>query len=421
MNLRAKVFSFYLLFALGSGLIVQLILPSFFPEPCQNGLIKFLGDSVTFHQIGLDISKQLIGTHYSFSWSPHLQMPGVILGFIYAVTGIASPLWQVPINSFLLGLNAIVILRIFPQIQKRYILLFLILCTPTSMGWITQVSKDIYIGLGISCIFVGIYELIVIRKIRSFLLVNLGFFIVFIFKSHWFEVLLAGLPIVFICCFVVKSLRTRKNVVMAVATTLILFVGMKAGRVFYQNISSNQSVSADPTKSVAVGPNLNNVNFEYHELLPYIDKILIKLGYAHFRFSYMFSHASEKYYPDWKMNSASAVLSYVPYAFFLGTFDPLPWKMRWSEGLSKGALFSLLQVEMLFFYVSFFILILYFNRQSSEFKAFIVGWFLFVSLFVIVFGFVSPNMGAINRYRFPFILTLKVLAVISFYNGRKYE
>lgn len=404
---KRKIFFLFFGVTIFLSLIVQFVIPYFFPKPFEHGLMIKLGDSLGFHHLGLSLANELkINGLFSLQWKGDTQLPGVILGYFYYLTGVSSPALYIPINALFLGLTAVVLSGLI----RNYMYLALLLMTPTSLGWITQVSKDIFIVFAISCVLRGLIEYFLQEKKQGAIWYLIGAITILIVKNHYIEILLIGTVVFYLITLVQIKFRNKNNLIFIVATLVLLTGGMKIGRVYYATVAPEQKVSYTHFKDTSRN---GEVEFKYEEKLPVLDKVLIRLSYAHFNFTNIFKHGNEKYFPDWKLNSGIEVLKYMPISVIYGFLDPLPWKSRWDQGKGKGALFLILQLELLFFYLAIYVLIKYFRRQSPEFKMFIIGWTLLSAIFILVFGFASPNLGAINRYRFPFLMTLKGLALMS--------
>ena len=418
---RKGIFLFFFTFALFCGIVVQFILPQFFPSAFQNGLIIKLGDSVYFHRTAIELLQVLKTSGISsFQWYAVTQTPTVILGFLYFFTGLAVPSLYILFNALFTGLTSI----LFADFFKNYILkgweifvfIGLLSLTPTSLGWITQVSKDIFVVFAILAIFKGLFEFFLENNTRGVIWYFVGALTLLIVKNHYIEVLLIGTLLFYLICLTNAKFRNKKSLFFISITAILLGGGMKIGRVYYPSVAAKQVVSYSNLK---VESNNKDVVYEYEKLFPILDTFLIRLSYAHFNFTNLFRHGNEQYFPDWKLINTIEVLKYMPVSITLGFLDPLPWKGRWDKGFGKGSLFLLLQFEMLFFYAAIFFIIKLYKRQSPEFRTFIMAWTIFTSIFILIFGFASPNLGAINRYRFAFLMCLKVLALISWLNVKR--
>lgn len=140
------------------GLIVQKVLPIFFPSAFNNGLIIKLKDPWIFYDLAVKHAKWLRHDGLeAFDLWPNNQFPAGVLGFVMFLFDFDSPLLQIPLNAIFVGLTAVVMLGQLEswEIPKRwaYVIITLLLFTPTSISWSTQISKDVYIVFGVVCLF----------------------------------------------------------------------------------------------------------------------------------------------------------------------------------------------------------------------------------------------------------------------------
>jgi hypothetical protein len=418
---KKSVFLFFFTITVFCGVVVQFLLPQFIPSAFQNGLILKLGDSVGFHQKALIILKDLQALGISsFQWKGDTQIPAVILGFLYFFSGLVLPSFYIPFNALMTGLTSVTLVDFFKNYNLKswetIAFIALVSLTPTSLGWLTQISKDIFVIFAIVAVFKGLFEFYLNNNSRGVIWYFCGALVMLIAKNHYVEVILLGTVLFYLTCLTNAKFRTKKSFVFVSIAVLLLYGGMKIGRVYYAQIAPQQVVSY---KNLKVESNNKDVAYNYEKSIPVLDSFLIRLSYAHFNFTNIYKHGNEQYFPDWKLSNGYEVLKYMPVSLVLGFFDPLPWKGRWDKGMGKGALFLLLQIEMFFFYAAIFFIIKFYKRQTSEFKTFILAWTIFASVFIVIFGFTSPNLGAINRYRFPFLMCFKILALMSWLNVKR--
>ena len=109
---------------------------------------------------------------------------------------------------------------------------------------------------------------------------------------------------------------------------------------------------------------------------------------------------------NYKPNSTLEVLSYLPRALFVGVFSPFP--NSWNK--IKSILHLLISLESIVWYLM--ILGIFFIKKII-FKPEVIGSIIFCSILIMIFSYVTPNLGSLYRVRFSFWLFYLLLGCIG--------
>ena len=424
-NIRiSKTFLAFGFITLILGIIAQCILPLIFPEYFQHGLTTLLKDPVGFHLEAIEQAEKLRKVGWSvFDWTPQNQYPSGLLSLFYYVTGIYSPLWYLLINGLFVGLTALIIekiLKFWVVLNKwHFIGIFFIIFTTTSVGWNTQISKDVILVFAFLAILRAYIGLFLEKDYRSILYYFLGAWLIYLLKDHWLEILLSASIITFLIGLIHSGNRSKRYILQTSLITVVLIIGVTYSINYFRGVSNNSSL-AQPQVAGETDVQVRQI-FHYDSQFPLFDLFLRRLSYGRFSFLVNYSHAKENFLPNLKIESTSDALNYIPHAIQFTFFEPLPWKSRWSESRVKGLIYLFLQLEQITVYAAFLVIGLVFFKIRKVDRIIVIGLFAMILVFNLVFGFATPNLGAICRYRFPFLMILKIMAMCYWPNLRSHK
>lgn len=412
-----NIFFVVFILTIVSGLIVQLILPSFAPAAFSHGLLLSLKDPMKFHNLAVDMAARMTAEGFrAFEIAPHHQFPAGPLGFFYYVFS-PSPLWQLPLNGIFTALTGVLmfqILRLF-NVSPKFALGFILisLFTPSSMTWVPQISKDIYLIFAVLCLFRAFFGAVVENKVLLLLWILPGALLIFLVKDHWIEIFLAASIAILPLLLLARELR-QKAVFFFILVNVLVFFGFRLlSTPYHATPPTSTSGTARAGRPVeATGPIVKT--FEYESKLGFLDKGFHRLSYTRYKFLLNYAGGKETYMPDYEIKSSWDAIAYTPLALSLGMLEPFPWRMRWDQGIKKGALFTALQLEMILVYIALGVLLFSLTRLNNPDRVIILSSVLFCMVCIFVLAYVAPNTGAINRYRFPFLLVIKLIA-LGFY------
>lgn len=369
-------------------------------------------DSFIYFDLASTLANQIeMNGWRAFDWAPHAQFPAGLLGACFALSGIHSVLWQIPINIIIVGSSCFLLGKILEEFgfSRRSCLVFILifLFTPTSLMWVTQIAKDGYMVWGIICLF---YSHILIRKhlyLRSCILFIFGSWSIFFIKSFYSEIFVIAYGVGMGILLLSKSYRNLKFILLVGAIISTFLLQFQYANKYYADIPKDSEVIEIKTTEYKV----EKINFNYNSQFPMLDMFLKRLSFRHYRFHKKYAHGNEN--TEFRqLDSTIATLLYMPEAFFISLLEPLPWKIRWVFNL-KGFLYTLLQIEMFSLYFCLTLIFLgWFNLTYDE-RILLLSWFAITATFLIIYAYAAPNIGAINRYRFPFLIGIKCFGVLA--------
>jgi glycosyltransferase involved in cell wall biosynthesis len=408
---------FWLVMIMGS--IAYFILPALFPHLFENGITTFLLDPHFYHSLAIEASSL---PWSEFTFRPKGQFPAGILGLIYKITGISKPYMLLPILALMAGFTIRIITSCLDVLGVRGrwwpLLIGIILnVRPTSISWMIYPHKDAFIVPGV-LLLAWTLMAVTLRRIRlkHFVSLLLGSFLVFSSKPYFAEIFFLGtlLAIPFAWRQPASKLG-RYGRIAFFAMGLMLFASISIWEKGYSAAGESR-----PTKKGIVKENLprhvdTRNNWESIPGGKFVNKPLMALAYTRERFLFERADANTNYYPDIHLKGGWETIQYFPKALKLSFLEPLPFKSNEGSG-AKRLLFASVQIEMLLVYAA--LLFLIFSGRGTWSPAVLVCIVLALP-FLISFGVAVPNVGTINRYRFPFLILIKLAGLAALWNASR--
>lgn len=428
-NKKLEVFVLSALVILLLGLLFQFVLPLVAPQHFTDNLLNYFKDPLRFHNLAIGQSRIVEASGWgSFTWKPENQLPGGILTVFYVLTGIKLPFWYLILNSLFIGGSAVLLheylMEFKVSLKWRYLIILSLLVTPTSLPSVTQVSKDIFIVFGVVSIGYSLLCLHRMKKKQFIIFLSIGSLIIFLFKDYMIEILFLG-----VLCFIglqllIKSRRTLSFVFVCILGLSILFSETYLSARYYAN--STEQINEFQKKSITLATSplsseatiKNKEVYNYKREFPVLDIFLERLSLSNYQFLTDFPKGKENFFTESFIMSTTDALIHLPFGLSFSYFEPHPFRSRWEQGIRKGLMFTILQLEMLLAYLAYAIIFRYFFTLSHEDKMFVLGNIIICASFFLVFGFSVPNLGAMNRYRFPFLVLMKLVALYVWANKR---
>ena len=413
-------FSLGFLLVTALGIISHFIFPLLAPHLFENGMTTFLADPHTYHQIALEVAN---APWSEFTIRPKSQFPAGILGFLYKVSGLHKPFMLIPILAFLAGLTFRGIASCLDVLGVKgrwwpLIISLTFTVTPTSISWMVYPHKDAFIVPGV-VLLLWTFLAVTLRRIRlrHFFSLLIGSLLVFTSKPYFAELFFLGLLISLPFAWLQPASRIGKIGRMAfLLLSLAIFTGIAYFSEGYTEAGTPQiSTSKDVTNTDLELPRHLDTKSKW-EPIPggmLVNKPLLALAYTRERFLHERSHGSTNFKPEVHLKTGKDVLSFLPNAIQLALLEPLPWRTK-DGGLARRLLFISLQIEMLFVYAALVLLLL---SGKTSLKPSVVICICLALPFLLAFGFAVPNIGTINRYRFPFLLILKLAGLAALWNS----
>jgi|Deesub1362A_J573_1020465.scaffolds.fasta_scaffold01015_3 hypothetical protein len=413
------------------GLLIQLvILPYVFPAWHEgNGLLKGY-DYSRFHQLALELSHQ-IRQHGWSQWelSPGGQPVAGIAAIFYVL--VAPEPWSVlPANAFAHAASGLLmvsmLLRVCRGFKAAAMATVAFIVSPTALSWTAQMHNDSISILGVllyahAWTFMAVrLESLDLRAVAVGLGQALGgLFLITIVRPYLVEVMaLIGASIALILSAVLiyscgrRALPCKLALARAAGLAIVLLLPSYlivsrqgetrlARRLLQASSAERARGSQDDLRQGALG------SFEWQDsrglLPPFIDAGLKALSYERYRNSRAWRHGTSNLDLDRQFHNAGQVFRYVPRALQISLLAPFP-SMWTGEGSRESS--SLMRriggVEMVFVYVILLMLIPSMFRwwRSPAYWTMLA----FAILSLVVLGMVTPNVGSLVRFRYPFFM-----------------
>jgi hypothetical protein len=420
----------FFLYTLSIGASVQwIILPYLFPQFHWGEGLLLGTDSVTYHQIAFDRFNLIRHSGWG-NWvlSPLGQTPAGIASFFYVV--IAPKPWvMLPINAAFHAGSAFILFKIVSVFEYkeprwvRWAAVIPFLVFPSAAIIYGQLLKDVYFIFGNMLFIYGWLRWLKQRpnremvSFREFALCILWFALayppVWIVRPYW------G-PLFFLCALVFFSLITinqvyffitserawkKRGIYWILSLILVLIFGLaiqqnKLPRSMITEVSGHEQLKVE-------------LSWQSSTWLPvFIDSRLQSLAFSRKAFVVKYPEAGTNIDTDILFQNAKDIIFYLPRALYVGFFMPSLY-MTFQKSINPGGTLMrwITGFEMIFLYLCYPFLLMggWFWRKRLEFWIF----FLWATGGILIYTLVSPNMGALYRFRYGFILSLAALGILK--------
>ncbi len=404
-------------FSISAALLFQKLILPHLTSILAPGMALTI-DSVRYDSIALEMAQQ-IKQHGWSSWqlfpnnytSPHVS----ILAALYAVFG-HDPTLAIPLNALFHALGGVLVFMIVIELSSNYLVgvcagiiaSFIFVLFPSALNWYGQILKDGYAIVGVLAIL-----LIWLKGVRvppntgkSFFLILLSLLVLcflVIIRPYYFKLILLFLIIWFIAMIIARFFLMHKN-----AWVFFLYVILTFAPA-YGFLDSIGTFSQARSGEAYAAHQIKGWGWQTNDLLPRkLDKQLeivaktrgglIAAGIDKGASSIIDSNETP--------SSFGEVIRYLPRAFQIALLAPFP--STWLEKISMPRLLA--SAEMVVIYSCLFGLIplLRLNKSPQ-----VIFAFCFSAFFLLVYGFVSANLGTLYRVRYAFELIMVMLGVIG--------
>jgi hypothetical protein len=405
-----------------------------------NGLLVGY-DGEKFHRIALEASKQIKEIGWS-AWklNPGGQVVSGIASIFYSL--IAPKPWVLlPLNGILHGIASVLLFEILLLIiNKRglaYLSLLPFILFPSSLLWNAQMHNENYVIPGV---FLFLYGWIYLANIdrglnlknswKAILCAILGSIIVWVVRDYIMVVInmLALLVVILLITFhtirwIGKHIHLKQ---------LLLYIGMIAlvwiistpslfnkinqsfGKPSTSGNGSSSSFSLDlgpATDNTTSGKLKNVIPWTKSTWLPnQIDSNFKNLSQTRAKFIQIWSYAGSQIDTHVEFRSTYDVINYIPRALEISLLAPFPsdW---FATGYKSAA--SLMRkesgMEMIIIYISLLGLIFSLWHFRAKIEIWVLSAFSFGML--VVYTCTIPNVGALYRFRYPYLMPLVCLGL----------
>jgi hypothetical protein len=429
-----------------ASLCLQLwVIPSLFSQPgAAEGLVVL--DSIGFDRIAKEQAAEIARLGWS-AWElrPHGQSPAGIASVFYALFG-PSPSSMLPFNAMVHAVSAcavMAILRNFFSVMPALIGALVFALNPASFEWVAQIHRDGVFILGNLLLILGVLSFIrqpepanEYREVwywPTWLLIPVaGTMLIWVARLYWLQVALATLMLVAI----VVMLTTLLNKVI-VGHRMVLFAGMiflvgifqlwlirfhtayepidlpasqAANQAASQaaNQAANQAASqaANQAANQAASQAASQAQFVWWRsswLPEAIEGRLYRM--AQMRRGAIRAGGNSLVDAHWRVDSAGAIIGYIPRAFQLGLFSPFP-DLWGGEGSTPAMTMARKVVGgvTLLFYVCLAGLVIGLWRMRRN----LLLWVMIGACLtgILVYAIIYPNVGTLIRFRYGFYMLL---------------
>ena len=408
-------------FSSSMALIFQKVILPMWPEMHAGyGLLK--NDAIEFHQIALKMANDIKMKGFNeFSLFTNRSTANVgLLTIVYYLFG-PNPIFFIPLNAGAHSIGALLIYNFGKLFSNNdvgklggLIGAIMFLSFPSSLLWYGQNHKDAFFIFSILlCLFcfIKIYKSKPNLNIHFFkynFLFLFSVLIISLMRPHSLIIIMISILVAFLFMIMLDFLYKKKFFSFKIINIFFLIF------CFFISFKIIQTIS--PAKLYLYGAinkldtNIsNNVKWEKNENIPPVIDNTFKRG-SEIRFNFIEYNnrkkASTVIDANYKPNSTLEVLSYLPRALFVGVFSPFPH--TWSEITS--ILHLLISLESIIWYL---MMLGIFFIKKLIFKPEVIGSIIFCSFLIMIFSYVTPNLGSLYRVRFSFWLFYLLLGCIG--------
>lgn len=430
-----------------SAFLLQLVVLPYWLKGLHagNGLLVG-GDWIGFHRIAVELSEKIILQGWG-AWElrPERQSPAGIAAALYVLFG-PHPWVLVPLNAAVHASTGVLLIRIVqplvPDLRYAVLCVLPFVFFPSALVWYAQIHKDGAFFLGI---FLCLYGWILLSRLETwtgrytqvlFPLLYLfgGCFLIWVMRPYGVK-LMQGMGCIFAMVlaphFFVAALQKKLRVPQALLA-LAIVVALPVALDIFKDRAANGEVTlvtnsmlndVRPTQTpesvgeeerrgsfaIRVDNTIAELRWKKTDWLPdFLDNAFLTLAIV--RSGYAGTKGGSNIDADLMFRSAPEFLPYLPRAIQIGFTAPFP--TSWFEqGTSSGATFlrRISAMEMIFVYAALIFLpfALWQWRRSIEF------WliFAFCSILLLLYTYITPNIGSLYRSRHGFLMLLLALGI----------
>ncbi len=425
--------------AVTAWVVQGIVVPFLLPAADIRGNLLFDLDSWSFHVIAAHQAKQINELGWS-AWTlqPRGQVLAGIVSVIYALT-LPAPWILIPINAALHATAALLLLLIVESfVRDRPVALAAtlpFLLYPSAMSWFTQLHKDGWFIMGVLLFIYGWLGLVrqdtwtrgLRPPLRSSAWVGLGSASIWVMREHGAVLsqalgllLAAVVTLVFVTRGITARLAWRRAVTASITVWLVAGgITVLAAQKLPETASmAPPSVPKGPGALLAPGqpvqpPQEPLLRWQSSPWLPsVIDRPLRDLAAARARYLFRYPEARTNMDVHVAFERASDVVAYLPRAAVIALFAPFPEQWLGQGSTETGTVMRrVTAVEMIGLYLALALLPIAIWRWRRRIELhLIVGYCL---VMMLVYGAAVPNVGALYRFRYGFIMTLAALGIAA--------
>ncbi|MBI4763546.1 MAG: hypothetical protein HY787_02925 [Deltaproteobacteria bacterium] len=419
----------FLVYIMAASIMIQfVILPLVFPEWHGGAGLLSGTDSLANHQIAVGQARRIqLDGWKAWRLSPQGQTSAGIAGAFYAVFT-PQPWVLIPLYALLFSGSAYLLLKIyalseqpiFPGQRPLSVIPFLLF--PSSAMIYAQLLKDVFFIFGnLLFLFAWLFwikkgakdEKISWGQFGFILVLGLaGYLSAWVVRPYWGPVFFL-LALIFFFLIILREIKklpeSRFGKKQMAYLGLSLAVVLAFGLTLQQKRIPDSMMTEAPEQDTAPV----ELSWKRSNWVPaFLDQRMESLAYSRKAFFVKYPEAGSTIDKDWNFHSAAEMIRYLPRALFIGFFMPTP-NLAFQKGVNPGgtAMRRITGMEMVFLYLCYPLVALglWRWRKKMEMWAFL----LWAAGGIILYTLTSPNIGALYRFRYGFIMALAGLGLYS--------
>jgi hypothetical protein len=423
---------FFICTMMASIFIQFIVLPYLFPKLHWGVGLVHGNDSLTFHSKAQFLAQRIVSDGWK-NWDLKPWGQGNIgISTIFYTLFTPKPWVMIPVNAFLHATATIILKKILdciylinPKLTLWAVLPFFLF--PSAATWYAQLHKDGYFILGnllfiygwILWMKVGKEEDILIDKKMIFdtLIIFAGFGLVWLIRPYWGVVLITvSIVTFFVFCgaLLLSILRKRRRwgdfVFFVILTSGILTGLYICSSKVYMSSTIVHETPGRPEVQISLKdiPDWTPSRYLPH----FIDDRLRSLAMVRNGFITFYLMAGTNIDTDVSFSSWKDEFNYLPRAIYIGFIMP-----NFQYWLSQGweipgtVMRRVSAIEMIFLYLiyPFAIWGIWTWKNRIEIWIFLI-WAI---TGILMYTFVTPNIGTLYRFRYGFIMSFAALGIIE--------
>jgi len=446
-NRRYIFFTLFIYTVFVASFIQLILLPYYFPSwSNQYGLLLYT-DSIEYHDLITSLANK-INTSGWHEWQLIPKDNGhfiVGLSAIFYVLIYPEPWSMIPLNALVHVLSVIMLYKIALLFSDKHYVALLstvpYMFFPSASFWFSQLLKDGYYNFGVIMFCYGWMYIVYfdkdhLKKISNILIgpffIISGYLLMVFIRPFSFSLLKIEAFLIIISASIMLLFFVMNRTVnwQYYIKVLFIFIAVTFLMLKIQHYSINsglvsqdqaqltyiQPIMGDDGKQYFGNSDITELNWESSNWIPkYIDtKFSLVSGMRKATIDNHVEHKHNKSMIDTDIlfKNATEIINYFPRAIQIAFFSPFP-KNWLKEGSTESTTLmrKLVIFEMLLIYILFlFIPIAFFYwRNRVEFWIPII----FCGSVMTLYATAVPNIGAIYRYRYPYLMILITILIVS--------
>lgn len=397
---QSRLFLGVFLFALVIGLAFQqLFLPTIMPHLHAGSGLIIGGDWVIFHHVASELALRIEAEGWS-AWElrPQSHAPSGIAAAIYALTGIHSPAFVLPLNALLFSIAACELFRLLARLTSArwaYWGIIPFVLFPSSLLVYGQLHKDVFSIAGLLLVFGTLLFDDSLRRFRGIALLLLrmgvGLLLIWIVRPYMLQIVVLAwwAGAVLICGLVLLRAHVP-------ARRLFLFLcAIIAVQIVVLRVLSVELPQVPPPVSEG-----QSVVVTEGWLSGRILSLIRGIDTNRRNFALSHGDAGTLIDADVRFNGVFDLMAYTPRALQVGYLAPFPMQSFSASSNAGGNLMrSIAGIEMLLAYLAFALGLLALGRSRSDAFIRTAAVLAACTVVILIFAYSLPNVGTLYRMR----------------------